>query len=351
MQMALAEMDALFAVSWWDPKTPDGIMFQKLIKGEPTAYTSEGHGAGIFSSNVNYPTNCLVSMALFCLLSGDEPHGQDVANAIYNYYKALEPRLDKIIAASDDEIAFVPEFASYPSRVWQGMDQVVAPLDVGLALDFAGKWMTPEQKDLMRRVIVKATYGRRTTAGAGLSHLLALAAIEGLPGYDAEGYAADAELARSFLDWGLDEKGQLTAEGKQAANLQFQVLAMIVLARRGDDLWGHPHWRNFLNGAPPPPSGGKAVIDPNDGGPYDTQTILEFRAFYPDNSLADRILSERFPKFNPANLDLTIFTAQLANETSAHLRQMKLRLPGLSYPGFVSSVLYDTDWKPPVLGE
>ncbi len=351
MQMALAEMDALFAQSWWDQHTPDGKMFLKLANGEPTDYTSEGHGAGIYSSNVNYVTNCLTSMALFSLLSGDEAHGQMAANAIYNYYKTLEPRLDQVIAASENEIAFAPEYAPYPAKKWAGIDQLVSGMDLGLALDFAGKWMTPAQKELMRRVIVKATYGRRAAPGAGLSHLLALAAIQGLPGFDAEGFAADTEQVRSFLDWDIDEHGLLTAEGKAAGNLQFQVLAMIVLAREGDNMWGHPHWRNFLNGVPEPAKGVKAGSDPTEGGPYDTQTILEYRAFYPESSTANAILRQRFPNFDPATLDLTLFTAQLANETAAHMRQLKLRLPGLSYPGYVPSVLYDTDWTVQSRGE
>ena len=157
-------------------------MFQRLANGTMTDYTGEGQGAGIFSSGVNYPTNCLVSMALYCLLVGDDAHGQMAANAIYNYYKALEPRIDDILAASPNEFAFTPALAKYSATQWKGMGDLAAQLDLGLALDFAGHWMTADQIDLMRRVIVKATYGRRTTAGNGLSHLLALAAIEGLPG-------------------------------------------------------------------------------------------------------------------------------------------------------------------------
>jgi len=347
MQMSLAEIEVMFKFTWWDPTTPDGKMFQHLINGQPTDYTSEKSGAGIYSSNVNYPTNCLVSMALYCLLSGDDEHGKQAATAIYNYYKNLEPRVDEILAASPNEFTFKPKFAKFSATQWQGMDDVVAHLDLGLALDFAGHWMTPEQIDLMRRVIAKATYGRRTTTGTGLSHLLAVAAIEGLPGYDPEGYAADAELAQSFLDWGFNEKGQLTDLGAKTGDLQFQILAMVVLARRGDNLWGHPHLRNFLNGAPA--SAYTAVptntLDPNDGGPYDMQTIVELRAFYPDNKYADLILSRRRPSFDPAKLDLALYGAQLANENAKHLHDLKLRLPGPSYPGYVPSVLYDTDWQ------
>jgi hypothetical protein len=347
MQMSLAETEELLKNTWWDPKTADGQMFQRLASGNLTDYTSEGAGAGIFSGNVNYPTNCLVSMALYCLLSDDDEHGKMAADAIYNYYKTLEPRIDDILAASPNEINFTPALAKYSATQWKGIGDVAAQLDLGLALDFAGHWMTAEQISLMQRVIAKATYGRRATAGNGLSHLLALAAIEGEPGFDAEGYAADAELAQSFLDWGLDQKGQLTDEGMKAGNLQFQILAMVVLARRNDNLWGHPHWRNFLNGAPASAYAGAtgAGADPNDGGPYDTQTILELRAFYPGNTFADLILSRRDPGFDPAKLDLALYDAQLANETAAHLYQLKLRLPGPSYPGYAPSVLYDNDWK------
>jgi hypothetical protein len=114
-------------------------------------------------------------------------------------------------------------------------------------------------------------------------------------------------------------------------------------------LWGNPHWRNFLNGAVTSPISSPPAA--TDGGPYDSQTIIEFHAFYPDNKAADQILSQRFPKFKPSALDLTLFNAQLANESADHLRELKLRLPGLSYPGYVSPVLYDTDWEPPALGE
>ncbi len=347
MQMSMAEMEALFKNTWWNPATPDGQLFQKLIQGGAADYSMESRTQGIYSTDVNYPTNCLVSMALFCLLADDNEHGQQVATAICNYYQSLEPRVTEILASSQNEFAFVPALTGLSATNWKGVDKLAAHHDLGLALDFAGKWMTPGQIDTLRRVIAKATYGRRTTAGDGLSHLLATTAIEGLSGFDAEGYAADAELAQSFLDWGLDSKGQPTAEGVKTGNLQFQVLAMIVLARRGDNLWGHPHWRNFLTGAPASAYTGATATagDPNDGGLYDLQTIMEFHAFYPTDKTADAILSQRHPGFNPANLDLTLFRAQLANETAAHMRGLKLRLPGVSYPGFVSPVLYDTDWK------
>jgi hypothetical protein len=346
MQMSIAEMQALFRNSWWDPQTADGQLFVHLVKGDKTDLLNSRSEGDIYSTNVNYTTNCLVSMALYCLLTADDEHGRQAAAAIYHYYQAIEPRLDEILACSPNEFAFQPAFAGFSTYQWSGIDSLVSHLDLGLALDFAGHWMSPEQKDFMGQFIAKATYGRRANPGNGLSHLVALAAIEGLPGFDAEAYAADAETAQSFLDWGFDQRGQLTPEGAQVGNLQFQVLSMIILARRNDNLWGNPHWRNYLNGALAGP-----VAATQDGGTYDSQTILEFHAFYPDNKIADQILSQRFPKFKPSALDLTLFSAQLANETAAHLRQLKLRLPGLSYPGFVSPVLYDTDWQPPALGE
>lgn len=249
MQMSIAEMQALFRNSWWDPQTADGQLFVHLVKGDKTDLLNSRSEGDIYSTNVNYTTNCLVSMALYCLLTADDEHGRQAAAAIYHYYQAIEPRLDEILACSPNEFAFQPAFAGFSTYQWSGIDSLVSHLDLGLALDFAGHWMSSEQKDFMGQFIAKATYGRRANPGNGLSHLVALAAIEGLPGFDAEAYAADAETAQSFLDWGFDQRGQLTPEGAQVGNLQFQVLSMIILARRNDNLWGNPHWRNYLNGA------------------------------------------------------------------------------------------------------
>ena len=83
---------------------------------------------------------------------------------------------------------------------WRNIHGLMANMNLGLSLDFAGKWMTPKDKDAMRRIIAKATYGRRSYAQDApvrfrdvnwmawdLPHFLAVASIEGLPGFDPRG--------------------------------------------------------------------------------------------------------------------------------------------------------------------
>ena len=92
-QKTLAEWDVLFNKSWWDPKTDDGIVFKQLAdadpqlqlapvaEGKPMFMRPNGQFVGrkpvIYNSHINYYTNCLTSMALYCLLTGDDEHGKN----------------------------------------------------------------------------------------------------------------------------------------------------------------------------------------------------------------------------------------------------------------------------------
>ena len=40
---------------------------------------------------------------------------------------------------------------------WRNIHGLMAHMNLGLSLDFAGKWMTDGEKDLMRRVIAKVS--------------------------------------------------------------------------------------------------------------------------------------------------------------------------------------------------
>jgi hypothetical protein len=356
MQKSLMEMEILFNKTWWDPTTMDGKLLDRLSRGE-TVDPCDMKNGGIHSSHVNYVTNCLTSMAFYCLMTGDDKHGKQAAYALYNYYKQLEPRIDEHLATSDSEFGVNADLANNSSTQFRGMHGLIAHMDLPFALDFGGKWMMAEQKDLMRRVIAKATYGRRTNGGDGprrawrdinhmtwhLTHLLALASIEGLEGFDEEAYKSGAELTRDFLEWGIDESGQIfESNGKSGGGLQFQVLSMVTLARRGDNIWGHPHWRKLLTAQVYTTSpNGKDTVSSGTwgGGPLSLQSVLEIKAFYPEDKSADYLLSLGYPDLDPAKLDLDAYRAKLTKSISG------LRLPGPTYCGFTNSVLYDTDWQ------
>lgn len=374
-QKAMIETEVLLEKSWWDPATSDGQVFEKLAKGDLEnlqfnpgrdgvvrpcfASTFKGQKPGIYSSHINYNAQCLVTMALYCLITGNDERGKQVANAIYNFCKLGEPAIDAHLAMSDSEWGVDYDKANNAATHWRGMHGVVPHMDLPFLLDFGGKWMNEEQKDLMRRVIVKATYGRRTGAGDGpkrnwrdinhmtwhLTHGLAITAIEGLKGFDPEAYDSHAELTRDFCEWGIDKFGQIfESNGKNGGGLQFQILSMIALARRGDNLWGHPHWRKLLEAqvyttAP----NGKTTVSSGTWGSsaLSAQSVNEIKAFYPENHFADYLLTNAHPdldweKFNPD---------EYRKKLQGPKGTFRLRLPGPSYPGFCSTFIYDTDWK------
>ena len=371
-QKTLTEWEVMFRKTWWNPETTDGQVFLKLSSDKdyqtlqwpkvdisPGASVShsllDGQKPGIFGSHVNYNTNCLTSMALYCLLTSDEARGKQVASALCNYYKLLEPFIDMSNAESDSEFGVNPDAANHAETAWRGMNGLATHMDLPFALDFAGKWMTPEQKDSMRRFIVKATYGRRDNMQAAplrvrdinhmtwhLTSYLAAAAIEGLEGCDPEVLQAGRESAQAFCEWGIDKNGQIfESNGKNGGGLNFQILTMNTLARRGLNLWGHPHWRKLLAAQVQCTSpDGKATVS---GGTYggrslSFQAVNIFKAFYPGDNSADYLLSQNVDS-DPATFDLAAYRAKLEKSISG------VRLPGPTYCGFTFSGLYDTDWK------
>jgi len=371
-QKTLAEWDYLLKTTWWDPKTDDGKVFQKLVAGQidqlqfidpqpgridPLLYIFKGQTPGIYNAYVNYTTNSLATMALYCLLTGDDEHGRQAAAAIVNYYRKIEPLLDKISAMSDSEFGTNSYMAKFSETGFRGMRLVISHMDLPFLLDFAGKWMTTEQKAFMCRIIAKATYGRRDDMQAAparlrdgvnttwyLTDFIAASAIEGLEGCDPEVLQMGRDTVRDFLDWGIDEHGMVfEGNGTNLFGMQFEILSMIIMARRGDNLWGHPHFRKMLDAQVESMSpDGWAVLSSGrfGAGPFSFQAADEIKAFYPGSRAADWILSHTQYEFDPVSaFDEKAFQ----NAINAHAS--RIRLPGLTYPGSAFSGVYDTDWQ------
>ena len=393
-QKSLIEVEYLLKHSWWDASTSDGKIFQKLASGDLSglewpavpagaAATSvpqqfKDEKPGIHNSHVAYVPECLADMALYCLLTNDDIHGKMAATAIANYFKLREPLIDEWNAVSESEFGTSytrPDGSTAEvggngaNTAWRNIHGIVAQMNVGLGLDFAGKWMTAEEKDIMRRVIAKATYGRRGYGQDGsirfrdinwvswdLPNFLAVTAIEGLEGFDKESYQSNCETVRAFCEWGIDDNGVIyESNGKTPGGCQFHTLSMIALARRGLNLWGHPHVRKLLQAQVEMTSpDGKVVV--NSGTQYvpfsqqhfSLETVNEYKAFYPSNLCADYLLSQPsvsgnkedesdrawiFDDFNPEK-----YKSQVAN-------LKRLRMPSPMYPGFVHGFLYDSDFK------
>jgi hypothetical protein len=298
-------------------------------------------------------------------------HGRQVAEAIANYYKLREPLIDAYNAQSDTEFGGPAIIGNGGTTAWRGMHGLVAHMNLGLCLDFGGKWMTAEEKDLMRRVIAKATYGRRAYGedntvrfrdvnwvGWDLPQFLALTSIEGLEGFDREAWECGADTVRAFCDWGIDDSGVVyESDGKTPGSFQFITLSMVSLARRGDNLFGHPHWRKLLIGQTEmtSPDGAVTVNSGTQYEPYSRQFLSpqltdELKSFYPQERFADYLLTkitqspaQQTNEYN-RGWALQHFNAEEYRKRVAKVQ--RLRLPSPTYPGFVPGVLYDSDFQP-----
>lgn len=381
-QKTWIEIAELLKRTWLDPSTDDGKVFNKLASGEvsdlewdawqggrrvplfPGTFT--GFKPGIYNSHVAYNSQCLVTIALYALVSDDDELGAKAAKAIACLYRMQEPNLDRFLEFSDSELGATPADATASTSQWRSIASTVAHMDLPFALDFAGKWMSPEEKADMARFIAKASYGRRTNGGDGprrnwrdvnhvtwhLTHLLSLAAIEGLEGFDPAAYESGAELVSDFLQWGIDADGRIyESNGKSSAGLVFEVLSMNVLARRGQNLWGHPHWRKLMlaEAMNTAPNGEIAVSSGTwSGGLIATPVSMMYHGFYPKNRYTEFLLSCDFGSTASTfslsgkpikDFDLNAYRNQLKKAPG------KTRLPGPNTPAFTLSLLYDTDWK------
>ncbi|MEI6138040.1 MAG: hypothetical protein WCP85_02175 [Mariniphaga sp.] len=373
---SMVEIEFLLGKSWLDQTSSDGKIFNLLASGDvenirsqmdpvvegPAAYAvprlTKDHKPVIFNTHINYVTNCLSTMALYALLTNNDQLGKKTADAIVTYFRLIEPNVDKHLRTSDSEFGETFEGGNHATTHWRGMHTVVPHMDMAFALDFSGKWMNPEQKKFMQNLIAKTTYGRRTGGGDGprrawrdinhvtwhLTHLISLAAIEGLEGFDPEGYASGAELTKDFLDWGIDRNGQVfESNGKSGGGIQFEFLSMVILARRGDNLFGHPHLRKLMEAQTEitTPNAERTVTSGTwSGGPFAAQTLGELKAFYPQNKFNDYLLTNAYPTFDPANFNAESYRLKLEKEGLS-----RLRLPGPTYPDMVFGFPYIADWK------
>jgi hypothetical protein len=350
----------LSGLDWDAPPGTPLMSYPQMFKGEK---------AGIYNSHVAYVPECLTEMALYCLLTGNDELGRKVATAISNYYKLREKLVDEWLTISDSEFGssytrangeLVPLDGAGARTHWRNIHGLVAHMDLALSLDFAGKWMTPEQQRGLVRIIAKATYGRRSYGQDGpvrvrdvnwmswdLTHFLAEAEIQGQPGFDPEAYAAGAESVRAFCDWGIDNSGVIyESTGKNPGSLQFQTLSMIALARRSENLFGHPHWRRLLEGQTQmmSPDGNVVVTSGTQYTPYSRQRlslflVREFKTFYPHSKLADYLGTAAGEETGGLDgFDAEAFKAALP-------KMRALRLPGIAYPGMARNFLYDSDFQ------
>ncbi|MDI6449459.1 hypothetical protein [Anaerobaca lacustris] len=344
--MSLIETEHLLGQSWLDPDTDDGRLFARLVDGdleglaidELTSPDREGT-----DGRVNRLTRSLNTIALYALLTENNDLGTKAAAAIANYYRRIEPAIDAHMDRLDVYNAY-----------WRDVPEWVGPMDLGLNYDFAARWMTPEQKTQVRRLIAKLVSGRRGygqngplrvrdnhCVTRGLTIFLANLALEGEDGFDREVHDAGIETVKAFLQWGIDEYGTLyESNGAGGAGLPFQLLSMVALARRGVNTFGHPHWQRLMESQVQCTSPDGTVTASRGAWGSEAlhrQIIAAWKILYPSDRTADYLLG---PAHSVADFDPQQYRRRIASLDTKHMP-----LPGLTDPGAAKSLLYDAPWR------
>jgi hypothetical protein len=182
--------------------------------------------------------------ALVALLDDDAVAGRQVATAFATYARFLGPKVDQANTKPRKE------FHWYSTRY-------LVPNEVAYGYDWAWKWMTPEQRETLRSLIVRATIGKYTVGmdlpahwrnwnhiGMTESYAACLFAIEGEPGDDPRGRDRIFEVYRDYLTYSINPLGTGTeGVGYQTMGIGHISSAMVAFANRGRNLMTHPHWR------------------------------------------------------------------------------------------------------------
>ena len=377
-QMALVETEINLDRTLWKETSPEGKVFRKLAGGDTAGLRWATPSKSISNFAMpgtlgvwNTPNRLVLAeggkevesdvlpllsaCAQYCLLTQNAEKGKQVAQAIYHYFKLREPLLDQYYALTDSEFAATPDGSNNGATHFRQMHGF-APVSVGVMYDFSACWMTEEQKALLRRYIAKAVYGRRAYGANGPGRwadvnwvswdtfmLHAAMAIEGEEGYDPEIYEANKKTIRSWLDWGIDANGTIhETNGKNVMGLQMLFESMAILARHGDNFFGHPHLRK-LTLAQAQSVTPDASVNVNNGTWGDSHLgannagILKF--FFPKDAYADYLLRLVRPEQEK-------FENEVQYRAFLEKGGKRLRLPGVGSP-FTLTMLFDADWEAP----
>ena len=385
---SLAEMGYLFERTWWNDTTSDGQVFRSLAQGDldrlswpelplgatvtATPHVFAGQIPGIYSSHIAYTPECLTSMALYCLLTANDVRGRQVGAAIANYYRLREPLIDRFNATTDSEFGSgIHQGNAGSTTHWRSLHGLCGQMNLGLALDFSGRWMSAADKEVMRRVIAKCTYGRRAYGqdtsvrfrdvnwvGWDLPQHLALAAIEGLEGCDPEALESNRDTVKAFLQFGIDDRGVVyESNGKTAGSFTCLWLSLVTMARRGENLFGHPHLRQLLTAqAQMTAPTGQGFLNsgtqytPHGRDKLSAMFVSSLHTAYPGDRAGEYLLSLAGPRTSDAG---TVEYPGVWERTGLSMDRLlallpkarRLRLPSPTYPGMTRSVLYDADWR------
>jgi hypothetical protein len=273
-------------------------VLKKLETGDYEEAYSLLHSKKWFSyrPDVLYP---LMLKSFDCLVFDKLEEGRKVAGWVNGFALMLETRIDEILKAPCADNAS-------RSGSWHalGSYEIFGFQYLGYCYDFIYNYMSDEQRNNVRRVISKSTYGRIMHGmdlpahfrywnwmSCGTCFILLALAIEGEEGYDERIYSRGIELMRDYITYGYSKKGSSTeAVGYTAFGWVWGIETMIAMARRGDNLFFHSHFNEIknwhLNTMQP---WGKEWLSRGDGGNGGPgiHFMQAMKYFYPEDKVID----------------------------------------------------------------
>lgn len=272
---ALLETRFLLAQTLYNPASGEGKIYAKLVAGDtadmrflrpeppkqvesivlntPPRHWFEGYVQTLPDTiHTAYLPNLLVASAFQALLDRDEARGRATASAIANYYRLRNPFIDAFAEEQQRTLGA-------PRDHWRAIFGVAGGNNLAFCYDLAAPWMNDDQRAVLRHAISASTSGRlaygmngparwaeTNWTGWDLEHYLTALAIEGEPGYDASIQPAALRALKGYLQWGISPSGTIfESNGKIGAGFHYAMLTAIALARRGENLLGHPHLRQL----------------------------------------------------------------------------------------------------------
>jgi hypothetical protein len=212
---------------------PLGGVFDALAAGKADALQATANG---WWRNNTGLTLCL--MAFDAMIKDDQEEAKTVARALVTYAQIAGGTISP-----------------------HGYKSINPDTNLGYAYDFLYNYMTPEQQDIIRKVIAQATKGKKSHGMSmepesrtynwmphGMKLVLLALAIEGEEGYDPDIYPASVEVMKDFLTYGIYPDG-IPRECMHYFNFGMSTgaPALVAMAKRGNNLFGAPFYGKMKN--------------------------------------------------------------------------------------------------------
>ena len=263
-------------------------------------------------------------------------------------------------------------------NVWQSDDFNVSTSwlfgagGLPLSYDLLYNDMSAEQRDLVREALAAATAGRRSFGadvpkGRAFSNwfgyhgelAVMLAAIEGEPGYDPAAYQRITRVLLNYFDVAFSPDGA-SHEDTYGPNLGLRAgsLALLVMARRGQDVFGTEHYRNFVHyfaeDLAPYPAGGMVGGASGNALVYPTAAIVAKHELPADpvaNYVYRFVLGDDYQQLLPAQswLDFALFGSDWTGAAGQPSTLAGTGLPLAVFYPWRGLLIARNDWSPETL--